>query len=466
MADMTQQGVETSNALTADQRAAASYDALQKAYGPAIAYNPENALTAANAAAQTPLAAPAAQNALASAQATTQGKQLDNTESQRSQAAMGAARGFGMAIAAAGDGADSIDSNHFDQTVAPFASSLGVSPEDLANIKQQVTGPGGIAKAQALRQSLLSGAPVTGAPIQRINADGTVSLIQPLKTGGMTETNIGSGTTPQAQNAATGVGKLEVAQQALAERKQQDSYLRAHGWTMAQIADFRAGTAANNAQYGPGDQAQPVVPGGSGGQAARAPAAGGAVPAGSNAPAPNVAQPLFNRLPEGSRAKATAIGQAQTIANADTNNSTANQIIDSMGKQANGYTTGAGSFTDFMRGGGAANLRANAAALRGQVGSAIISSMKNSQGQMGFRMSNAEFKTLTDSLGALGTEQSADQFKQHLDYVKTSINKFNQTMHQGYQKQWGLDAGEALGNGPAAAPALPGGFKYLGAVKQ
>lgn len=463
MPDMTQQGVETANALTADQRMAASYDALLKAYGPAIAYDPKNALTAAQASAETPLAPAEAQNALATNQANLQGKQLENTDTARQQAALGASRGFGMAMAAAGPNADSLDPDEFDKNVAPFASALGVSPDQLAQIKAQVTAPGGIEHAGALRQALLTGQPVTGAPITRLNADGTTSILQPLKTGGFAETNLGAGsTTTQGATAQTGQGKLALGQAQLEERKQQDAYLRAHGWTMAQIADFRAGTTANNSQYGAGDQQQPVVPAGGGGPAPRVPAAGGAAPAGGKAPAPNVAQPLFNRLPEGSRARATAIGQAQTIANSDTNTGTANQIIDSISKQASAYNTGAGSWTDFMRGGSASNLRANVQALRGQIGSAIISSMKNSQGQMGFRMSNAEFKTLTDSLGALGTEQSLDQFKQHVEYVKNAINNFNKTAHQGFQKQWGLDAGEALGN----KPSLPGGFTYIGPVKK
>ncbi len=64
---------------------------------------------------------------------------------------------------------------------------------------------------------------------------------------------------------------------------------------------------------------------------------------------------------------------------------------------------------------------------------------------MGFRMSNAEFNVLTSSLGALGTEQSPAQFRQHLGYIANALSKFNTTVNGGFKTQYQTDPYSALG---------------------
>src|SRR5579863_9479071 len=96
MADLTNEGIEAGNAFTAAARKSEAYNALSKAYGPAIADNPENALNAATAAANIPLAPENAQTAAATGQANLTGKQLENTGTQTQQQQMAAYRAVQM----------------------------------------------------------------------------------------------------------------------------------------------------------------------------------------------------------------------------------------------------------------------------------------------------------------------------------------------------------------------------------
>lgn len=419
------QGVEAQGALSNQRRQTAAYNMLSAAYGPVAGFaviNPQ----AAEAGETIQTAAPTAQANLASAQAEAPLRQAQTAQAQanttnlsQSNAATAGIRGARMLQAIANpDG--SIPQDEAAHILSNPAYNLDQT--HIQNLVGQMAKPGGKAVLDTIVSALQSGGKVSGPATVVTNPDGTTSIIRTTTTGGEVNTNIGGSQTAQQGRehvyAADDPRRVQIAQQ------------------NANTNTYSAGTRSNNTAFGAAPNT--VLPA----QRGVAPPAAGA----NGAPA----VPQLTGKP-----LATRTAQAQIVQNADTNTGTAAQMLDQAMSQANAYTTGAGSWGDWLRGSQAANLRANLSAIRGQVGSAIISSMKNAQGQMGFRMTQAEFKTLTDSLGALGQEQSADQLKQHLTFARNAINKFNQAMHDNFKTQWGTDPYSATGSTPpgGAQPA-------------
>ena len=481
MADALQAGANFVNSLYNSARKTAQYNALNQQFGPGIAYDPQQAQQAAaadvsmntigtqeqqkqaelsNTQAELPIKQAQAKNI--NVQAQTGQTSLDTDAALRGTKMLGAIAGPDGSIDAASarhvlsNPAYNLTPEQIDATVA----KLGTPRQFDSNGK--VVSPGGVDTLNDMSQALMSGGKVTGGTTAVMNPDGTTTLYRGTSRGGEVATNIGQSTT--APLAAIPI------------RQQTANASTSRAASAAQNANtntYNAGTRANNTPYGaaPGT----TLPGYNNRSSANF-GGGNTLPAptvdkiGAGNPPGTVTAPAVPQL--SGKPLATRTSQAQMVINANQNYTTANQMLSQLQQQANGYTTGAGSWTDWVRGSAAANLRANAQALRGQVGAAIISSMKNAQGQMGFRMTNAEFNTLTDSLGALGNEQSAAQFKQHLGYVANAIRAFNQSMNGGFKQQFQTDPYSALGiNNSNAAPAnkapppglnLPPGFKYVG----
>lgn len=466
MADQTAQAEQNVGALTDQARKASAYNTFAAAHGPVAAYgliNPEAAQESQNYLLRGQTDPIAVQQAAAT---------LAGTQAQTGLAQAGAAKDTAitsslnftntkqqqltdLGLLAANAGSDgSIDQNQALAYLRKHGSDINVDPDQYGAIAARLAQPHQLDKAgnpipgtsglDALnnyRQGLTGAAKATGNMQIIRGPDGNPIVLQNSGLG-VKETELPAGSTTAPLLQASTAQAREGVYAADDPIKAAADLLRAKGYIV------NIGREANNSPYGlaPGTSL-PSLPGDNissanfgGGNALPRPSTdliGAGNPPGSRtvgAPPPLTGKPL-----------ATRTGQAQVINNADTNFNTASQVINQLEQQAGAYTTGAGSWGDWLRGSQAANLRANAAALRGQVGNAIISSMKNAQGQMGFRMTQQEFKTLTDSLGALGTEQSADQFKQHLGYVRNALQNFNQTMHAGFQTQYGTTPRAALG---------------------
>lgn len=442
-------GQNAFGALQDQERKTAAYNALNAAYGPAVAYDPAQASNAATAAAQIPLAPQAAQANLANTQAEAPLKQAQTAQSQanttnltQSNNAVAGIRGARMLQAIANpDGSIPQD----EATHVLSNPAYGLDQNQISTLATRMSQPNGKVALDDIVTALQSGGKATGGLQTFVDENGQTHIIRGTSTGGIVDNTVGNMKNASLLNAATAKAREGVY-------AADDPRRVAIAQQNANTNVYSAGARANNTAYGaaPGT----TLPG-QGGNTLPKPSTdliGAGNPPGSQT---QIQAPALTGKP-----LATRTGQAQVISNADTNFSTANQVIAQLNQQASAYTTGAGSWGDWLRGSQAADLRANAAALRGQVGNAIISSMKNAQGQLGFRMTQQEFKTLTDSLGALGTEQSADQFKQHLGYVQNALRNFNQTMHAGFRTQWGTDPNTALGISSPQGGA-PSGWKVL-----
>ena len=448
MADMTAQGVDIGNAFTAAARKSEAYNALSKAYGPAIADNPENAQAAAAAAASIPLAAQNAQTAAATGQANLTGKQLENTGTQTQQQQYAAYRAAQMLKSQAGpDG--SIPADAYDKIVRPNASLFGIDPSHVDQLGQMLSSPGGTQHLDQISQALIGPTKVAGTTnyAQTIGPDGkpvTVAITHD-QFGNQHETMLPGVTTTQQQNATTGAAKVPILQQNANTNTAKLPILQQN----ANANTYRANTGANNTAFGnPGG-----APLAQRGTAQPAPGA-----------ATNPAVPVLTGKP-----LATRTSQAQQLAGTDVNIQNANTIAESMKSQITPYTTGAGAIMSKLPGSVATNLHANAETLRAQAAQAVLSGMKNAQGSTGVgRILQAEYKNFTNMYGNLEQDQTAKQYAFHLSLLQQSLNKMQNIQHQSFKTQYGVDHNTVLGiepGGGAAPPALPQGWAYKGVVK-
>jgi hypothetical protein len=122
MADLTNEGADFARGLTTDERRTQAFNALSKAYGPAVAFDPV-AAAQAQAVKQKDLTNPIA---VQQDQANLQTTQLANTDSANQQQRMAAYRATQMLKSAAGpDG--TIPADAYDKIVRPNAGLLGLT---------------------------------------------------------------------------------------------------------------------------------------------------------------------------------------------------------------------------------------------------------------------------------------------------------------------------------------------------
>jgi hypothetical protein len=177
-------------------------------------------------------------------------------------------------------------------------------------------------------------------------------------------------------------------------------------------------------------------------------------------------QALFNRLPPKGRQQ--AIGAASQIVNQGTQLNSSLQVLNQVDKQISPYTAGSGSLLKSLPGSAQADLKANLATLKAQGLTAWINSLKNGQGQTGIgRVLQSEANAASNLFGNMEQDQSAKQLQFHAQLFRQAVTRLYSHANSAYQQQYGVLPHEAAGTSdPMAPPALPGGFKYLGAVKQ
>lgn len=494
-------------ALDNARKNAAATDAI-KQDGPQ-AGDPDNWLkniAAQAATAQLPYVAP-------TAAANVQKTQLENTGTQNDQQRMGQYRAVAMMQDYIDPKTGSVDPQAFDRIVGD-GSLLGIDPQHMAPLRALVTAPGGGAHLSSFAQALIGPAKIAGASTVTKNADGSYSVAREDQYGQMHVTPMGAGVTPVL--AANGEARVGIAQGNLDERTKQDAYLQKIGWTKAGIAAFRASTMANNSAYGAGDgQTLPsTAPPGQappqGGAAPQAPAPpqappgnvpsaagldafitkyGGNIDAaiaatGNNSaltnavsdryeqvhhlgqyaqpgppgtsPAPAVApspaapvSPLDRFPPKG---QAMARDQARQVVNANTMFDNTKSIMDQADKQISPYTTGVGSLMAHMPGSVQTDLLHNLNTIKANVGQAVLTSMKGTNGSTGIgRVLQAEYNNFVNVLGAVDPKQSAAAVRYHLGLVRASLTKMNAALNDGYQAQWKTDPYSAIGEKPPGA---------------
>lgn len=436
MADETAQGIANVGALTDMQRKTAAYNALNAAYGPAIAYSPENAFNAAKASvAQQTIPTQVGQEQ-ANLQQTQQGNVTAKTQFDREQAY----RAAGMLAASADPQTGAISGDLFDQTISAHPDQYGMTPDMVAAFRARATAPGGADFMSHVQQQIIGPQQMVGAPMVANTPNGP-EVIRFGKNGGMSTTQLGPGVTPVAQE------KVDTANAALAERKKQDAYLQAHGWTTAKIAEFRASTGANNSLYGAGGATLPGVPGAGGGNTLPPPSTdliGAGNPPGSKTagqPAPKAS--VIDTLPI--KGQVQVRSQAQQIVNNQTTFDQAMRVADSMDKQISPWSTGPGSKIA-LPGSVQNDLRRNAQTLQAAAAQAVLTGMKNAQGSTGIgRILQAEYKNFTSVYGNLETDQSAAQFKQHLGFLRDSLTRIITTQRSAFQAQWKQSPEGAIG---------------------
>ena len=446
MADETQAGVNFIGSLTDMERKNDAYNALNHAYGPAIAYDPTNAFNAARAS----VAQQTIPTQVQQEQENLKGTQLTNQSTAASNQTMAGARAAALLATQANEDG-SIPQDAYDRIIRPNAGVLGIDPDHVDSFGQMLSQPGGVQHLQRVQQALMAGQPIAGAPIQVLNPDGTTSLVMHTKTGGIVQQNL-NGTTAPIINAQTGQGKL-------AETGRHNRIMEPIAQQNANSNAFRANTAANNSEFGNPNGTLPQR----GTAPAAAPASG---PAAKSHPA-IPPDSLFAKLPP--KGKQEAIGQATQIVNQGTNLASTNKILDSVMGQINPYTAGTGSLLKDLPGTAQTDLKANLKTLQAQGLTSWISSLKNGKGQTGIgRVLQSEANAAMTLFGNMEQDQSAKQLAFHAQLFRTTVNRLYQHAQEGFHTMYGVDAHSALGETPAAAPgaALPSGWSYLGAAKQ
>lgn len=416
-------------ALTDDERKTAAYNALVKAHGPAIAYSPENALNAASADAAIPNAPAMAAANLANTQAEAPLKQAQTATAQANATGLQqtndvntAIRGIAM-LGAIKNPDGSIPADEARHIVSNPVYQI--DPAHVEPLVQQLSQPGGATLLSNMEQALRSGGKVEGGQTVVTNPDGTTSLVRSTSGGGVVETNLGGAKTTQQQsvpikqqNADTAAKKVPIAQQ------------------NANANTFRAGTQANNSQFGNPSGAAPG--------AAAAPAQGSGTPAIDPAS-------QFARLPP--KGKQAAIGQATQIVNSGTQLATSNQILDQVDKQISPFTAGTGSLLKDLPGSAQADLKANLKTLSAQGLTAWIQSLKNSQGQTGVgRVLQSEANAAMTLFGNMEQDQSAKQLKFHAQLFRQTVNSLYQHQQQAFQSMYGVAPHVAAGTDDPMAP--------------
>lgn len=445
MPDLTNEGMDFARGLTADSRRAAAYNALSKAYGPAVADDPTNAFKAAQASAEIPLAPQVAQTAASQGQANLQQSQIANTTASNTQQQLAAYRAAQILKSQAGpDG--TIPSDAYDKVVRPNAALLGIDPAHVDQFGQLLAQPGGVQHLDQISQALIGPTKVTGAATYGVGPDGKPVAITKDQYGNIHQTSLGDTTPTQVVTAQTGQKNAGTRQ-----------FVAQTGRINAGTAQAREGVYANNSTFG-----GPVAGGGGTAAPGGAPAAGGPVTAVQANP-----QALFNRLPP--KGKNAAIGQATSIVNQGTNLGNTNQILGNVLKQISPYTAGTGSLLKDLPGTQQADLKANLATLKAQGLMSWIASLKNGNGQTGIgRVLQSEANAASNLYGNMEQDQSAKQLAFHAQLFQQTVNKLYQHSNSAFKAMYGVAPHEAIGTdepNTSGAPALPGGWKYLG-VKQ
>lgn len=433
MADETNEGIAAFGALTDQERKTQAYNALNRAYGPAIADDPTNAFNAAKAsvAGQTiPTEVQQAGANLSQTQAqtaglnaSTAGKNLENADTAGTQNRMAAYRAAQMLKSTAGpDG--SIPPDAYDKIVRPNAALFGIDPDHVDQFGQMLAAPNGASQLDQISQALIGPTKVTGAATYGVDANGQPVAIVKDQFGNFHQQSL-NGTTPTqvttAQsgqtNAQTNQKKLPIAQQ------------------NADANTYRANTTSNNSNFGNPGGALPQR------GAPIAPAAADTAP---TSPAVTHPDALFNRLPP--KGKNAAIGQATQIVNQGTNLANTNTILDQVQKQISPYTAGTGSLLSKLPGTAQTDLKANLATLKAQGLMTWISSLKNAGGQTGIgRVLQSEANAATNLYGNMEQDQSAKQLAFHAQLFRNVVNSLYQHTQASFQAQYGLAPHEALG---------------------
>lgn len=446
MADMTQAGANFVGTLTDMERKQEAYNALSKAYGPAVAYDPQSAAAAAQASAQMPLAPAAAKTAQGQAEANLTGKQLENTDTQVQQQSLAGFRAAQILKSMADPQTGAVPPDAFDKLIRPNVGVLGIDPAHVDQFGQMLSQPGGAKHLDSISQALIGPTKITGATAYGVGPDGQPVAIVRDQYGNIRQQPLG-GTTP------TAVVTAQTGQENAGTKK-----------FVAQTGRMNAGTMAQRERVYQANQ--PFAPENpvSGG----APAPGGPAPAAGAAPAAGPSPPansIFARLPM--KGRAAAISQATQIVNQGTNLSTTNQVLDTVMRQISPYTAGSGNLLKNLPGTAQADLKANLATLKAQGLTSWIASLKNQSGSTGIgRVLQSEANAAMNLYGNMEQDQSAKQLAFHATLFKKTVNRLYEHSNQAFTAMYGVKPHEAIGaEDPSAAPQLPGGWKYLGVKK-
>lgn len=170
--DATSNSMDLVQKVVDTQRKNAAYHALAQVYGP-TAGDPELAAKLQNNAFNAqdqPLRVQAQQ-------LSNTGAGLDNTQKQGDQQRMAVLRGVGMLKASADPTTGAIPPNAFDQIVAPNAQLLGLDPQTLPQVKSLLTQPGGAQHLDQISQSILGPTQISGQMLAATGADGQPMLL-------------------------------------------------------------------------------------------------------------------------------------------------------------------------------------------------------------------------------------------------------------------------------------------------
>ena len=450
----------------------AAYNALNKIYGPAIAYDPSRAIQATSAEAATANLPNvlAAQQAKAAALTQAQkdfGASAGNPEAQQqnlaNQETAGSAqrqaqfRGIQLLKASVPQGQDSVDPATFDKVVGTNRATLGLTDDNSYNaFKAQVTAPGGAQHLDTIGQALLAPLKVTGAPVVAKDAQGNSVFLNRDQYGGMMQTPLAPGVVPVAQQRAD-TGNYN----ALTRRAGES------------VQDFRARVyAANQAYQAPGSQApaQPgrTLPGDNRPSADRS--GGNTLPAPStdlihagNPPGTKTAAPVdpLARWPVGSAARENVLAGANQVESLGTNFDNANVVAGQVRQQLSPYTTGAGSMLVKDLPGTVQNdLRHNLQTLTTQAATGNLAAQKNAKGSTGLgRVLQAEWNAFGQMSGNMAQDQTVGQLLTHLNLLQDTLANGYARSSGSFKSEYNVDSRAALGLG--AAPARQGGIQRI-----
>jgi hypothetical protein len=446
-----QAGADYSHSIFERRRKTDAYNELNKVYGPSIAYDPVADYNAGKASVQRQTAGTQVQQA----EADLQKSQLENQDTLNQRQRMAAYRAAAILKGSAGaDGTVSPDM--YDRLIVPNAGLLGLSPEQVAPLREMLTQPGGAGHLDSFMQGMIGPTKITGATAYGTDANGNPVAVVRDQYGNIIQQNLGGTRTTQQQradqgqqNADTGVRRART------------------GEVNARTNAYRAGTTANNSQFGNpnGDLPLPGVGGYSTQPMDEKPsrpqpgryAMDERLPPTTRDPGFSRKPPqdgaLFYRLPP--KGKQTAIGNASSIVNAGTQLATTNQILDTVDKQISPYTAGTGVLLNKLPGSLQTDLKANLKTLSAQGLTAWINSLKNSQGQTGIgRILQTEANAAMTLFGNMEQDQSAKQLAYHAKLFRQTVNKLHQHATQGFKAMYGVEPHEAAGtDDPMAAPA-------------
>lgn len=435
MADMTQAGANFVGTLTDMERKQEAYNALSKAYGPAVAYDPQNALAAAQSSAQMPLAPAAAKTAQGTAEANLTGKQLENTDAAGQQQRLAGFRAAQILKNMADPQTGAVPADAYDKFVRPNAGVLGIDAAHVDQFGHLLSQPGGAQHLDNISQALIGPTKITGNMTMGLDANGQPVAIVKDQYGNIRQQSLGGTTTVQQQNANT--GKVNAGTKGF----------------VAQTGRMNAGTMAQRERVYQANQ--PFAPENpvSGG----APAPGGSAPAAGAAPAAGgspLGNSVFARLPM--KGRASAISQATQIVNQGTNLSTTNQVLDTVMRQISPYTAGSGNLLKNLPGTAQADLKANLATLKAQGLTSWIASLKNQSGSTGIgRVLQSEANAAMNLYGNMEQDQSAKQLAFHATLFKKTVNRLYEHSNQAFTAMYGVKPHEAIGADDPDANATP-----------